>query len=153
MRQQQNRNITEALKESNQRLKQFETQNSKKDALRKELEQKLNKLREMEVNIEQEAVKNGNLKQVLETETDLRQLRDKNETELLNVATKTQTDSAAWMKANLSTVTNEDERIRRETQALKEKMDMRKNTIVHQLLSEIDADRKQNQMDIQQLND
>jgi len=52
MRQQQNRNITEALKESNQRLKQFETQNSKKDALRKELEQKLSKLREMEVNIE-----------------------------------------------------------------------------------------------------
>jgi len=90
---------------------------------------------------------------VLETETDLRKLRDKNETELLNVATKTQTDSAAWMKTNLATVTNEDERIRRETQALKEKMDMRKNTIVHQLLSEIDADRKQNQMEIQQLND
>lgn len=64
MRQKQNRNITEALKESNQRLKQFETQNSKKDALRKELEQKLTKLREMEVNIEQEQVKNGNLRKV-----------------------------------------------------------------------------------------
>lgn len=82
------------------------------------------------------------MKKVLHTETDLRKLRDKNETELLNVASKTQIDSATWMKTNLQTVTNEDEKIKRETQALKEKMDMRKNTIVHQLLSEIDADRK-----------
>ena len=52
MRQQQNRNITEALKESHQRLRQFESQNAKKDSLRKELEQKLSKLREMDVNIE-----------------------------------------------------------------------------------------------------
>jgi len=76
-------------------------------------------------------VKNDNLKKVLHTETDLRKLRDKNETELLSVASKTQIDSAAWMKSNLQTVTNEDEKIKRETQALKEKMDMRKNTIVH----------------------
>lgn len=76
-------------------------------------------------------MKNDNLKKVLHTETDLRKLRDKNETELLSVASKTQIDSAAWMKSNLQTVTNEDEKIKRETQALKEKMDMRKNTIVH----------------------
>jgi len=52
MRQQQNRNITEALKESHQRLRQFESQNGKKDSLRKELEQKLTRLRETDVNIE-----------------------------------------------------------------------------------------------------
>lgn len=40
----------------------------------------------MEVNIEQEAVKNGNLKKVLETETQLRKNRDLNETNLLEVA-------------------------------------------------------------------
>ena len=77
------------MKESNHRLKQFEAQNSKKDALRKELEQKLTKLREMEVNIEQESVKNANLKNVQNTESDLRKFRDKNETELLNVASTT----------------------------------------------------------------
>ena len=54
--------------------------------MRKELEQKLTKLREMEVNIEQEVVKNGNLRKVQETETELRRFRDKKETELLNVA-------------------------------------------------------------------
>lgn len=76
MRQQQNRNITEALKDCDQRLIQFATQNNKKDSLRKELEEKLNKLREMEVNIEQEVVKNGNLKKVSKAETDLRKYRD-----------------------------------------------------------------------------
>lgn len=144
MRQKQNRNITEALKESNQRLKQFETQNSKKDALRKELEQKLTKLREMEVNIEQEQVKNGNLRKVQETESELRKFRDKKETELLNVATKTQVDSATWISQNLNSVTTEDDRIKKETQALRDKMDKRRNTIVKQLLTEIENDCKQN---------
>lgn len=40
----------------------------------------------MEVNIEQEAVKNGNLKKVLETETHLRKNRDQNESNLLAIA-------------------------------------------------------------------
>ena len=57
--------------------------------MRKELEQKLTKLREMEVNIEQEVVKNGNLRKVQETESELRKFRDKKETELLNVAVNT----------------------------------------------------------------
>ena len=39
-------------------------QNSQKRMRLKELEQKLTKLREMEVNIEQDLVKNGNLKKV-----------------------------------------------------------------------------------------
>lgn len=54
--------------------------------MRKELEEKLTKLREMEVSIENELVKNGNLKKVQTTETDLRKFRDKKETELLSVA-------------------------------------------------------------------
>ena len=148
MRQQQNRNITEALKESHQRLRQFESQNAKKDSLRKELEQKLSKLREMEVNIEQEAVKNGNLKKVVETETDLKKFRDKKESELLNIANKTQVDSATWINGNLKTVNTEDDKIRKETQALKDKMEHRKTTIVQQLLAEIEQDRKQNQLEV-----
>lgn len=96
----------------------------------------------MDVNIEQEAVKNGNLKKVLDTETDLRKYRDKKESDLLNIASKTQVDSANWMTSNLKTVTTEDDKIKKETQALKDKMDHRKTTIVQQLLSEIDADRK-----------
>jgi capsule polysaccharide export protein KpsE/RkpR len=130
------------LKESNQRLKQFEVQNSKKDSLRKELEQKLTKLREMEVNIEQEQVKNGNLRKVSETENELRKFRDKKETDLLNIASKTQVDSANWISQNLNTVGTEDDRIRKETQALRDKMEKRKNTIVKQLLTEIENDCK-----------
>lgn len=41
----------------------------------------------MEVNIEQEQVKNGNLRKVQATESDLRKNRDKRETEILNAAT------------------------------------------------------------------
>lgn len=130
------------MKESNQRLKQFEVQNSKKDSLRKELEQKLTKLREMEVNIEQEQVKNGNLRKVSETENELRKFRDKKETDLLNIASKTQVDSANWISQNLNTVGTEDDRIRKETQALRDKMEKRKNTIVKQLLTEIENDCK-----------
>lgn len=141
MRQQQNRNITEALKDCDQRLIQFSTQNKKKDALRKELEEKLTKLREMEVNIEQEVVKNGNLKKVQQTENDLRKFRDEKENEHLTVAQKTQQDSAQWMTSNLKTVKNENEQIKKETHLLKDKMEMRKNTIVQQLLADIEQDR------------
>lgn len=64
MRVQQNSNITTVLKESKEKLQEFENQNSRKDSMRHELEQKLAKLREIEVNIELELVKNDNLKQV-----------------------------------------------------------------------------------------
>ena len=65
-----------------------------------------------------------------DTEKELRQFRDKKETELLNVANKTQVDSAVWISQNLKTVQTEDDRIKKETQALRDKMEKRKNTIV-----------------------
>lgn len=57
---------------------------------------------------------------------------------MLNVATKTQADSAKWMKTNLQTVAVENEKIKGETVSLKETMEKRKNTIVQQLLKEIE---------------
>ena len=92
----------------------------------------------MDVNIEQESVKNSNLNNVLDTENELRKFRDKKESDLLAIANKTQVDSAQWMSSNMKTVTTEDDKIKKETQALKDKMDHRKTTIVQQLLSEID---------------
>ena len=53
-------------------------------------------------------------------------------------------DSAVWISQNLNTVSLEDDKIRKETQTLKDKMDKRKNTIVKQLMSEIESDQKQN---------
>ena len=38
----------------------------------------------------------------------------------------------------------EDDKIRKETQTLKDKMEKRKNTIVKQLITEIESDQKQN---------
>lgn len=72
----------------------------------------------------------------------MRKFRDKKESDLLAIASKTQIDSAQWMTSNLKTVTTEDDKIKKETQALKDKMEHRKSTIVQQLLSEIDQDRK-----------
>jgi hypothetical protein len=46
------------------------------------------KLREIEVNIEQERIKNENLKNVQVSEADLRKERNKQETDLLNIAFK-----------------------------------------------------------------
>ena len=78
------------------------------------------------------------MKNVLETENDLRKFRDKNESDLLTIASKTQQESAHWMGSNMKTVTTEDDKIKKETQALKDEMEHRKTTIVQQLLSEID---------------
>ena len=75
-------------------------------------------------------MKNMNFKKVSETESELRKFRDKKETELLNIANKTQVDSAVWISQNIKTVTTEDDRIKKETQALRDKMDKRRNTIV-----------------------
>ena len=87
-------------------------------------------------------MKNGNLRKVLDTETDLRKTRDKNESNLLNTATKTQSESHVWITSHLKTVANEDDKVRKETTTLKDKMEHRKTTIVQQLLSDIDQDRK-----------
>ena len=92
----------------------------------------------MEVNIEQEVVKNGNLRKVQETETDLRRFRDKKETELLNVAVQSQKESEVWMDHNLKVVEMEDSRVQQEAKSLKDKMNHRKNTIVEQLLQDIE---------------
>lgn len=84
----------------------------------------------MEVNIEQEVVKNGNLRKVQETETELRRFRDKKETELLNVAVKSQKESEVWMDHNIKVVEMEDSKVKQEAKTLKDKMNHRKNTIV-----------------------
>lgn len=54
------------------------------------------KLRQMQVTIETESIKNENLKNVRNIEIDLRKTRDDKETELLNVAVNTQKDSMKW---------------------------------------------------------
>lgn len=42
----------------------------------------------------------------------------------------------------MNTVAMEDDKIRKETQNLKDKMEKRKNTIVKQLITEIESDQK-----------
>lgn len=76
------------MNESQRQLQSFDNQKTNKDALRKKLCQMQSKLREIEVNIEQERIKNENLKNVQVSEADLRKERDKQETELLNIAYK-----------------------------------------------------------------
>ena len=64
MRINQNKNISDAMKESKVQLGNFEQQNMQKQDLRDRLQEMKNQLRDMQVNIEQEAIKNENLKNV-----------------------------------------------------------------------------------------
>lgn len=52
------------MNESQRQLQSFENQKASKDALRKKLWEMQCKLREIEVNVEQERIKNENLKKV-----------------------------------------------------------------------------------------
>lgn len=45
----------------------------------------------------------------------MRKYRDKNESNLLSIASKTQIESAHWMMSNLKIVTTEDDKIKKET--------------------------------------
>lgn len=89
MRVNQNKNITDAMKESAVLLSKFEGQNIEKQELRDRLQKMKNKLRDMQVSIEQESIKNENLKNVKNIETDLRRLRDIQESEFLKVSNET----------------------------------------------------------------
>ena len=62
------------------------------------------KLREMQVIIETEQIKNDNLKNVRNIEEDLRKARDDKEAEMLAVASTTQKDSMKWVMGALAEV-------------------------------------------------
>jgi hypothetical protein len=90
MRINQNKNISDAMKESKVLLQKFEGQNIEKQELRDRVEKMKSKLRDMQVSIEQEQIKNDNLKNVKNIESDLRRLRDIQESEFLKVSSETQ---------------------------------------------------------------
>ena len=77
------------MKESAVQMNKFENQNNEKQDLRDRLYDMKNKLREMQVSIEQESIKNDNLKNVKNIEQDLRKVRDQQETELLKISADT----------------------------------------------------------------
>ena len=58
MRINQNKNISDAMKESKVLLQKFEGQNIEKQELRDRVEKMKSKLRDMQVSIEQEQIKN-----------------------------------------------------------------------------------------------
>jgi L-lactate utilization protein LutC len=76
MRINQNKNISDAMKESAVQLNKFENQNVQKQDLRDRMQKMKNKLRDMQVSIEQEDIKNENLKNVKSIELELRKIRD-----------------------------------------------------------------------------
>ena len=59
--------------------------------------------------IETESIKNENLKNVRNIEVELRKTRDDKETDLLNVAAKTQKDSMKWSIGALGDIQIQDD--------------------------------------------
>lgn len=104
MRVSQNQNITEAMKESAMQLRNVESQNGQKQDLSDRLYQMQSKLRQMQVTIETESIKNENLKNVRNIEIELRKTRDEKESDLLNIAVSTQKESMKWSLGALAEI-------------------------------------------------
>jgi len=83
------------------------------------------KLREMQVTIETESIKNENLKNVRNIEIELRKARDEKETDMLNVAASTQKESVKWALSALAEVQIQDDEIKKESGELKNKISKR----------------------------
>lgn len=130
MRVVQNKNITDAMKDSNRNMKQFEVLNQQKQELRDRLYSMQIKLRKMQVTIEEEQIKNDNLKNVKNFEMGLRKTRDNQETEMLNTAGITQKSSMKWTQDSLTEVLKQDDLIKQENQDLKAKMSQRQKVNV-----------------------
>jgi len=92
------------MKESAVLLSKFEGQNIQKQDLRDRLQKMKNKLRGMQISIEQESIKNDNLKNVKSIETDLRRLRDIQESEFLKTSNETQKSSQLWSEYVLAEI-------------------------------------------------
>lgn len=110
------------------------------------------KLRQMQVTIETESIKNNNLKNVRNIEIDLRKARDEKESELLSVAVSTQKESMKWTMAAHAEIQIQDDEIRKESNTLKTKMSDRQNNNVQQLLKMIESDMQNNKGLINDLN-
>lgn len=108
MRVQENQNITSALNESKQKLLTLDSQNQKKDAIRAKLFEMQGKLRNLEVTIENELVTNHNLKNVKTIEEQLRNQRDVEEKDQLEIARVTQNDSIKWGRENQYFINDQD---------------------------------------------
>ena len=152
MRVVQNKNITDAMKDSNRNMKQFEVLNQQKQELRDRLYSMQIKLRKMQVSIEEEQIKNDNLKNVKNFEMQLRKTRDAQETEMLNTAGITQKSSMKWTQDSLAEVLKQDDLIKQENQDLKAKMAQRQKVNVQELIKLIENDMQVNQNQINELN-
>jgi gas vesicle protein len=94
----------------------------------------------MQNDIRSAEIHNENLKNVQAFEQELRQARDKQELEILQIASQAQLDSIAWTKENINQIRNEDEMIVKKTQELKDYMANRLQENVQQLVNIIEED-------------
>ena len=62
------------------------------------------RLRELQVTVETESIKNENLRNVRNIEQDLRKTRDEKENEVLSTAASTQKDSIKWTLGALAEI-------------------------------------------------
>lgn len=125
-------------------LRNVESQNGQKQDLSDRLYQMQSKLRQMQVTIETESIKNENLKNVRNIEIELRKTRDEKESDLLNIAVSTQKESMKWSLGALAEIQIQDDQIKKESIDLKTKMSDRQSTNVQQLLKMIESDMQNN---------
>ena len=88
----------------------------------------------MQVSIEQESIKNENLKNVRNIELELRKERDQSEIDMLKISGDTQKNTADWSKNLLEEIQNQDQDVRRTSSDLKQNMTTRQQVNVQNLL-------------------
>lgn len=99
------------MSDSKRILANYETQDSSKQALREKLYQMQTQLREIEVSIESDRIKNQNLKNIQNAEKELREVRDKQESVLLKSAAQSQMESMDWVKREQQGVQESEKKI------------------------------------------
>ena len=128
------------MKDSESNLKTFVQQCQQKQALRDRLEEMQAKLRNMQVNIEQEQVKNANLRNIKDAENQLRDKRNETELQLLNHAQDVQRESMKETQGAVTDIKKQDEQVIKMGEDLTKKMNFRLTNNVESLIRQIKHD-------------
>lgn len=108
-------------------------------------------LRDLNVAISKDSIQNENLRNIKQTEIELRRQRDHQETELLATAEISQSDNYRWSENKTSVIKDQIKKIEDTKDHLVSAMDQRTRTNVRELLRAIETDIQNNNSAIKSL--
>lgn len=128
------------MSESAAQIQDFAKQNLQKNQLRDKLIAMQAQLRDLNVAISKDSIQNENLRNIKQTENDLRRQRDKQETDLLAQAEEAQSQNFKWSEIKTGSIKDQIKKIEDTKDQLVGAMDKRTRTNVKDLLKAIETD-------------